>query len=345
MTSLVFSQVREDCNIELNLLQRHASDQLKVLCVTSGGCTALSILVQQFQKLNELVCVDTNPVQNSFVCLKLALLLHFKRDRVKLFQFLEGTHSQSHFYRETLEALFKSHLLTEDDYKLWSRPDFFERYVLKGVNQSGTFEQLFQELMTSGERFDEVFSKSNLRKHFGSEAIDYSQGDFNSHFYKVIKYRYPFYWKHPEDNYFWYQIKHNRYNQKNVPFYLSQPFEASLEHVSQDHIQLSTTHTVTMRIHDTSLVKHLATSKSNTYHLIQASNVTDWLNDTDRKSLVLLVSRALRLDGFAVFRRLNGDYSLKKLLKKFFPYIRAEKDKSCFYNEVYVCSKSFLSKI
>ena len=74
---LYFAQVREDPLLEIDALQ--ASADSTVVCVSSGGCTALSLLARGAGRV---VAVDLNSTQNHLVALKAAALDAVDRDEL-----------------------------------------------------------------------------------------------------------------------------------------------------------------------------------------------------------------------------------------------------------------------
>jgi S-adenosylmethionine-diacylglycerol 3-amino-3-carboxypropyl transferase len=72
---LYFAQVREDPELEIEALRPGPDDT--VVVVSSGGCTALSMLAAG---AGEVVAVDLNPTQNHLLELKQKALAHLGRE-------------------------------------------------------------------------------------------------------------------------------------------------------------------------------------------------------------------------------------------------------------------------
>jgi len=77
---LYFAQVREDPRLELEALRPAADD--RVVCVGSGGCTALSLLAAG---AGEVVAVDLNATQNHVVELKAVAVARLGAERATAF--------------------------------------------------------------------------------------------------------------------------------------------------------------------------------------------------------------------------------------------------------------------
>ncbi|MFL5576594.1 MAG: DUF3419 family protein [Gemmatimonadaceae bacterium] len=77
---LFFAQVREDPRLELAALRPGGRDT--VVCVSSGGCTALSLLAAGAAHV---VAVDLNPTQNHVVELKAAAVARLPAERAAAF--------------------------------------------------------------------------------------------------------------------------------------------------------------------------------------------------------------------------------------------------------------------
>ena len=81
---LFFAQVREDPRVEIEALRPGAAD--RVVCVASGGCTALSLLAAG---AGEVHAVDVNRAQNHLVELKAVAVREL--ERLEAIAFLGGT--------------------------------------------------------------------------------------------------------------------------------------------------------------------------------------------------------------------------------------------------------------
>lgn len=77
-SDIAFSQVREDWQIEWQVLDRLSQlvpdRPLRVLVVASGGCTALNLLAHS--RIGEITAVDANPAQLQLLNLRCAAITH-----------------------------------------------------------------------------------------------------------------------------------------------------------------------------------------------------------------------------------------------------------------------------
>lgn len=99
---LFFAQVREDPRVEIEALQPGQRD--RVVVVSSGGCTALSLLASGAAEVH---AVDLNCAQNHLVELKAAAVRKFSR--LETLGFVGGT-PMSHMARASLYAMLREHL-------------------------------------------------------------------------------------------------------------------------------------------------------------------------------------------------------------------------------------------
>jgi S-adenosylmethionine:diacylglycerol 3-amino-3-carboxypropyl transferase len=77
---IYFAQVREDSRLERELVREHGLR--RVVCVASGGCTALSLLAHGVERVD---AVDLNPAQIALVELKRAALARLPRSEYLAF--------------------------------------------------------------------------------------------------------------------------------------------------------------------------------------------------------------------------------------------------------------------
>src|SRR4029077_6283451 len=79
---IYFAQVREDAQIDIDLVQQYFQDKPSLLMVASGGCTAAALIGgTSVQKLH---LVDPNPSQLYLTLTKLYLLKLPTQERLKL---------------------------------------------------------------------------------------------------------------------------------------------------------------------------------------------------------------------------------------------------------------------
>jgi S-adenosylmethionine-diacylglycerol 3-amino-3-carboxypropyl transferase len=129
---LYFAQVREDARVELAALDVQATD--RVVVVSSGGCTALSLLGAGAREVH---AIDVNRAQNHLVELKAAAVCALARETV--IAFLGGQPMPGHRRVELYRALrFR---LTPDARAYWdARP----RDMARGVINAGVSERFIR---------------------------------------------------------------------------------------------------------------------------------------------------------------------------------------------------------
>jgi S-adenosylmethionine:diacylglycerol 3-amino-3-carboxypropyl transferase len=308
---ILFSQVREDPNIEKFVLDK-LDGNLDVLLVGSGGCTTLSILED---KINKLDIIDQNYEQLNLIKLKLAVILTLK-NKDDILDFFEGRLSNEQ-YDNILNILD-----LEDSVKDYWKKNI--NFIISGINNSGGFELIFKELVDSNMNFKEIFSKENLIKTFGNNAVNNSK-DFALHFEKVFNYYKKNYL--PEDNYFYYQVLNNCYHKTCLPSYFD-----NYENIQHNKNKIN------YICND--LSSYLSSCDSNSYDLIHTSNITDWMGFELLDKFLQNVYKNLKKEGYVVLRRLNGNYNLEEHVSEYFSIIRdIPLDKSHFYSEVVVAQK------
>lgn len=311
---MLFAQTREDPNVELNVINKLCDkNKLKISCITSGGDTILSLLSSS-KCIDKLDCVDININQNYLTKLKLAACIYLK-DKLDVIKFLQGE-----FKIEQCNYIFTQLNLDYDTKKYWSK---YMNIIHKGINREGKFEELFRKLVSSNFNYEEVFNRDYLIKIFGYEAVQNSSGEFSYHFRNVIE-RYKKSYKITE-NYFYHQIFYDRYDINCVPPYLN-----NIPNIRKNSNKLNFIHN--------NYIIHISNTSDNYYDIIQTSNLTDWMNLEALDNFIKDIHRCLKLNGYVIMRRLNGDYNLFEYLQKYFKCENVV-DRSHFYTEVIIGQK------
>lgn len=312
---IFFSQVREDPSLELELIK----DGGNCLLVGSGGCTLFSLMTSQKPIVFDVI--DSNPAQLFLIQLKYQVILYSKtvEDVVKFFQGELSTIE----YDQVLEIVFVS--LSSKCKRFWER---HRDWIYQGINQIGTFEKLFHQLVESNFDFNSLFNRKHLISLFGENSVIHSKNkEFFVHFQKIF-YKYENLFS-INSNYFFHQVVKNKYNIKeDLPIYLKD-FERLKDNINKHNIHF---------IND-DIVDWVGNNKElEKYHLVQISNVSDWIDDSIRILFFRNLRQIINKNGTLLARRLNGDYSLRKLMSELFEEIDdwTEKDKSCFYSEILI---------
>ena len=351
-TDLHFSQVREDPQLELHLLEELAERRgrpLKALVVGSGGCTALSLLSSDV--VERVDAVDINPAQTHLIELRKAAVRELDLDEQKqLIGECEGAADE-----ERRQALFDAiaGALPEDSRAYW---DARRDHIAYGVNRVGTFDRMVAEV---GEAFEEVgidplvqparalghdrwleifngvFDVARVRELIGSAMTHYSTTytwaqHFSAAFAEALR-------KFAgEDNYFLHHIFRQRYDAAGgvLPPYL---LEESQQAIKDGGVERLTVHTGNFhgKLLELSLQK-------GPYDLIQTSDISDWMPVREVHKLMTAIAMSLAEGGAVLSRRLCGDHSLAKIMGAKLNIDTAlsgellKKDRSFLYSEIVV---------
>jgi S-adenosylmethionine:diacylglycerol 3-amino-3-carboxypropyl transferase len=308
---MLFAQVREDPLVELSVVNKLESNS-KVLCVTSGGCTVMSILCD---KIHQLDAIDMNNSQNYLCELKVGVCKYFNNLQ-DILNFYQGEMTVT----KNLVILNQINI-SENCRKYWL--DNINN-VCSGINRTGKFEELFRYLVANDFDYNKVFNREYLSIIFGEDAVKNSKDkEFYDHFSNVVeiyKQKYD-----PKDNYFYYQILHDSYPENNFPYYLT----------NLDNLKYSDRINYVVG----NYFDYISNVTDNYYNMIHTSNLTDWLDNNKLDMFVKNLHRILNNNGYLVMRRLNGDYKLKDIVSNYFEILDTPIDKSHFYSEVVVCKK------
>ncbi len=155
---LFFAQVREDPRLELEALRPHELGRYAV--VSSGGCTALSLLARG---AGSVAAVDSNRAQNHLVELKAAALARLEH-RLAL-GFLGGVHADAAergvAYRELRPTL------SEAARGYWDRN---QRALAHGVLGAGVTEQFLRAVVAALRWF--VHSRARMQKLLACTTLE-----------------------------------------------------------------------------------------------------------------------------------------------------------------------------
>lgn len=331
-TELLFSQVREDPRIDLEVARQVAArrgEPARVLIVASGGCTAVSLLASA--DVAEIHAVDLNPAQLHLAELRWRAALELAPDALRsLLGEGRAAPRLAHYrgLRSRLSSAAREH---------W---DAREDQVAFGVNRVGRFEELFRELsrrLAAGdfrEAFAATFERSKLTEIFGEAAVAYSMDrSFADHFESVFRDAMAR-WE-PEACYFLHQVLRDGYPEDpaQLPPYFAPEFAARARAAGADrlHLHLGPFAEQLERLGDEAR-----------FDLVQTSNISDWMPQPALDAMLDAVRRRLRPGGAVLARRLNGDHVLAEYVDRHFALDRElsaelrSSDRSFFYNEVVV---------
>lgn len=310
----LFSQTREDSEIELNSITKFKNSNL--LLVGSAGDTILNILSVN-NSIANIDIIDANTSQLKLTKLKLALYLKYND---QLDQILNNKNKKLKKinYKCIINDLYINKLLDIETKNYW-----YENinYLINGINFEGRLEKLFK-IVNDDSNFDLHLSNSNLKLLFGKKSIQYSKKkSFSDHFKEINK-------KYENcDNYFKQSFKTNSYL-NDLPLYFKTKCKIN----------------PTINYYLNKLVVHCENSASEIYDVISISNITDWMNPSKFQNLFDNIFRILKKNGVIVSRRLNSDTSISDYLncnyKKNYTFkIEKSNDSSEFYSETIIITK------
>jgi S-adenosylmethionine:diacylglycerol 3-amino-3-carboxypropyl transferase len=149
MNRIYFAQIREDGRLERLLLARQKPS--RIVCIGSGGCTALSLLERDVEVVYS---VDSNPAQCALVELKKAALTRLDRSSFLAFIGEAASDDRIDVYRTKLRTSLPGYAREH-----W---DAHESDVAVGINQCGATERFYRFVggkVRSGVCPDEVWRK------------------------------------------------------------------------------------------------------------------------------------------------------------------------------------------
>lgn len=348
-SELGYARVHEDPALEMTLVEvlaRELGRPLRVAVVASGGCTALTLLSSEH--VARVDAIDLNPAQLHLVELKRAAIesLNLEQQGV-LFGAHDDTEERWRLYelvRERLPAHAREH---------W---DLRQAEVGFGVARVARFERLCQELADAFEQegldpmrrpsealghpawrsiFGRVFDGSRLASSFGTAAVAYSSelpmsAHFSQRIAEALRRT-----SSSNSNYLLAQVFPNGVSSE--PPCMHAGLQARMKINGMDRLHL----------HRGPLLGCLSElSEAAPFDLVQTSDVTDWLPQTERNALVRAAKESLAPGGALLARRMNGDGELASLIGKHLDVDAAmsaaflERERSFLYREVVVARRA-----
>ncbi len=353
----------EDADIELELIKKlpvNTEQENKMLMVCSGGDTLIHILSHNpnliKNKKLKIDVIDSNKLQIALCIFKL-LVLHFINNNEKDMGFYLGDYHLSKVtlyeqlmhggknidYVKLLDTLCQNY--QNLDYckfiYIW-KEDKYLQMLQNGIIFQGELERTFRNLIKSDMNFNHHFDHKILEENFGTNALQLSSNcSFSQKFEHIFKKYKMNHGNKYTENRFYYRMVHG-YEDTNVQnkilddgSNITYQILESLHFINQDML---------------SYVKET----NNQYDIIQVSNVTDWLESVENIiDFVKNISRICRSDdligrtnerGKMLWRSLNGDYDLEKILRYDHNYCENElfeqkEDKSYFYKKIIISYK------
>jgi S-adenosylmethionine-diacylglycerol 3-amino-3-carboxypropyl transferase len=349
--SVQFSQVREDPNLEMSLLDElsaRLNRPLRVMVVGSGGCTALSLLAHP--NVERVDAIDINPAQLHLIELRRGALAHIKLDmQLRFIGEIDGVSPDERI------AIYNSF---REQLPIGTRTYWDGRLdqIGKGVQHIGQFELLLQELKEAfsdanidpilepakalgtsfwPQTFRDVFERAKLQQLFGAAMVGYSVSkSFAHHFSQSFATALREF--HGRRNYFLNQIFRSQYDvdAEQLPPYLIEKNQSIILGHGLERLHL---HHGNFQGTMLSLAEEFGP-----YDLIQTSDLTDWLPTTGAHALLKGVKSSLGEGGALLARRLNADHNLSQLVQNHLQVdtalsaLFARLDRSFLYSEIVV---------
>ena len=342
---LSFAQVRED-----SLLDREIIEQLgkgiNILMIGSGGCTAAFLAT--CPAIARMHIVDMHPAQIALCRLKMKLLQDYTtEERLAIL----GHRSMNIPLRKkvimgTLASLgYKADILGP-----------IEQVSRQGIDKMGRYEYLFAALRTRlaarlpslstmiknndapskeqkavlYEAFTNVMTLPNLVALFGKEATQNALVPFAEHFYQqtIAIFRHPCLTN--SANPYLQQMLLGRFEEGVCYPWIAQKQLTALPEIDYFH-------------NNVNVLLCLEKSKER-YHFIHLSNILDWLNEGEARSLLEQVTDKLNKDGCVFIRQLNSNLSINELCQRLewdhaYGQKLLNRDRSFFYTRLYVGRK------
>jgi len=337
---IAFAQVREDAEIDLEILSSIPSP-ISGVVIASGGCTVAALLSSS--DISKLYVVDPNPAQIVLTKLKLEMLstLNLVERLALLGHTTMEISSRISWVEETCQRLgLDANLLGPQN--LWAE---------KGLDYSGRYEIVFEKIRAilnpfHGEieqmfsssdsvapskiyfdqleqAFDKVMSQDHLVTIFGEQATANRVQDFSQHFFKRTQTAFeimPCF-----HNPYLAQVLLGKYMNQKYPSWLNRQRKnknSSIEYICQPMTKAL------------SLVK----DKVDFVHL---SNILDWLSVEEAEQTLGLAHSVLPSGGRVIIRQLNSSIDIPKLNSLFDWDIKTskslqKKDRSYFYRNIYL---------
>src|SRR5262245_30124436 len=126
--TIYFAQIREDGRLERSLVARRKPS--RIVCIGSGGCTALSLLGDDVEIVH---CVDSNPAQCALVELKKAAISRLDRESFLAFIGERPAADRTRLYRSRLRDALPRYAQEH-----W---DAHEQDIDLGINHCGATER------------------------------------------------------------------------------------------------------------------------------------------------------------------------------------------------------------
>jgi len=291
---LLFSQVREDPNLDLKVIKSISNKNIKVLMIASGGDTLCTFSKER--RIESIDAVDANEAQILLTKLKKHLLSKTKDIRLKALGHCKITSDerQELLLNLSSEIGINLKILGPEPLLYEEGPDFAGRYeqIFKAIQR-----EMKQDYSNLTSVFKKYFDLNLLIKSFGQEATQNPAQKFDQHFIIQTQRQIS---KDPNcEGPFLSQMLKGEFTQRTYDW-LNFPIQTS-----RDHQKIT--------YHQKIMVDFLSQAKKGEYDFIHLSNILDWLPPGDAKILLEKAKYALSPKGKIIIRQLNSSLEIDQL--------------------------------
>jgi S-adenosylmethionine-diacylglycerol 3-amino-3-carboxypropyl transferase len=332
---ILFSQVREDPQVDLSVIKPIVNPKIRVLMIASGGCT-LGVLAKH-PRIAAIDAIDANPAQIDLCKLKLFLLNTAPKTRAEVLGHLPLANRQEtltqicaslDIHPENLGSLAELGLYGPDyvgRYE-WLFRSFSKKFKETELGQKLPFtnslaEQkalLQQDLTEVRALFDTIFCLDSLIELFGPNAVQNRKTSYADHFYSR------FIWT----------VSHQLIHAN--PFFTQFAYLRYPTNWQTDSLSLPT---CPVRLYPSFMLQYLSSQEPATYDYIHLSNILDWEAPDSIDQILHQSARVLRKGGKLCIRQLNSTVEIKNTASLSFTRYDSAQDLSFFYPNIYVGTK------
>lgn len=352
-TNIYFSQVREDPIIDESFINAKIKTSL---LIASGGDTVAYMIGKYYDDIEKMYLLDVNPAQIALTKIKIYLLQYDTETRLKILGHKEMNISER---KKTITNILNTLSIPFDVFRELNqdcsldqsgRYEILFSYMRKYLKSCGysksdiiqmdkenTLHKNVDFLNKLKESIQLVFQYDILKQIFGENAVSNNAMQFSDHFYNVT-YNYiqqnslsdsPFLSQFLigcfTDNvyYDWYNLK--KLEKEKIEKLLGLDGQHGM-----------------LEFHNCEMLTFFEKQKIN-FNFIHLSNITDWLNNSEADRLSNLVYNSLVFEGISIIRILNSKVTFPNAEFKSQNEIQ-KKDRSFFYQQIYVASQQSLLK-
>lgn len=331
---IMFSQVREDPRVDLDIVESLARPNVKVLMIASGGCT-LGVLARH-PRICAIDAVDVNPAQIALCKLKLLLLNESPTVRAQVLGHLPSPHREAQLSSLNIDpeafgeaaAVYRYGPDYVGRYE-WLFRSFSEPFKQTALGQklpfTASIEQqqalLQQDLCEVRALFDSIFSLDSLIALFGPNAVQNRKTSYADHFYHRFLWTLSHQLIHT--NPFFYQFAYLTYPENAQTVFLSLPPKAPCP----------------VQFHTSPMLGYLVSQEAATYDYIHLSNILDWENQGTIDQIIHQSARILKKGGKLSIRQLNSNVEAHHHPNLSFTLYNNTSDLSFFYPKIHIGEK------